>query len=176
MKYLFVCLFSLVSFLSIGQNIDIPAYYGRARTSPQMFRKGDVLQLNADSIYLVNAIRMAFYKSLHQQALKDEDPLLDSLVSFLSIINDYEKELRWYDTRLKNYEEVMETILSDGRYQFDNLSESLLNTKKEIKELKILVREADMRGYQPSFWEKTKMGIPYFIGGGIFAVFLLLSQ
>lgn len=105
----------LIAVFSIGQSksrVIVPENYCFSEQRPILFTIGDTVIVACDSIYLMNAKRYAFYKSIHEALLLDDDTV-------------YSKLLLSYELRLKEHHDTFERL-------FKNIDQADITTQNLI--------------------------------------------
>ncbi|PKP43612.1 MAG: hypothetical protein CVT95_12055 [Bacteroidetes bacterium HGW-Bacteroidetes-12] len=131
-KLILLIAFLSIAIISIGQiksKAIIPSNYCVSEQRPMLFTSGDTIVIECDSIYLMNAKRYAFYKSVHEALLQDDD-------------NVYRELLESYELRLTEHQDTYERLFSNLNLSdkitvdlIGSSQQSLASTQKSISNL-----------------------------------------
>jgi ElaB/YqjD/DUF883 family membrane-anchored ribosome-binding protein len=119
---IFLVLFTLITFICTAQNNGIkiiPSEYSSSNKSPLKFTLGDTLQINCDTIFIVNKGRYNFYKNIHSAIQNDNDSLCNML-------------LKAYEIRLQEHEKSFIELLENSRNAEKKALELLAFTQKSL--------------------------------------------
>ncbi len=125
--FIFIILFYSNQFAQDSANFTIPSSYEYSMEKPILINSGDLVKFEADSIYLVNKVRLAFYEELRNKLLTLDfncEPTFELYKSSLS-----------QNTLLVN--QLLENSESTNRLntKFINESQLLLNKQNETLNL-----------------------------------------
>jgi hypothetical protein len=119
-KLILLIAFLTIAIISLGQiksKVIIPSNYCISEQRPLLFTIGDTILVECDSIYMMNAKRYAFYKSVHEAFLKDNDAV-------------YGKLLESYELRLKEHQDTYERLFSNI-HQSDKITSDLVDSSQQ---------------------------------------------
>lgn len=108
---------ALISSAQIRSKVTIPSSYCLSEQRPLLFTIGDTILVECDSIYIMNAKRYAFYKSVHEAMINDDD-------------NVYNKLLESYELRLKQHQDSYEKLFSN-MHQSDKIASDLIESSQQ---------------------------------------------
>jgi len=105
----------------------ITSDFGLSNKSPLLIKAGDTLQIECDSVFLINKGRYNFYKNIHSSILINNDSTCTRL------LNSYEILLSEHE---KSYMELIENSRLAEKATFELLTStqnSLLDTQKTLE-------------------------------------------
>lgn len=143
-KTLFILVYILsISAFNLAQNVSfkiIPIEYGTSNKAPIMFISGDILQIDCDTVFVVNKGRYNFYKNIHLALQNDNDSicgklvkayefrLIDREISFQKIIENSRKSEK---AALEMLEFTQGTLISTQK-TLENTQLNLENTRRNL--------------------------------------------
>jgi len=136
-KFILFLLFtsSIISSLKAqnGNFKIITSDFGLSNKSPLLIKAGDTLQIECDSVFLINKGRYNFYKNIHSSILNNNDSTCTRL-------------LNSYEIRLSEHEKTFSKLIENSRIAekttFELLTEtqnSLSDTRKTLGDVQFLL-------------------------------------
>ena len=147
LQALVACL--LLSITLCGQADTVKVDFSESFASPLLFLSGANLNVQADSIYVMNAPRYRFYRDLHEAYLQKNTIALSDLVlkryeaslierdSFFTLlfVNNWETELRMtnMESEWRSLQNNLQQTLTASEILLKNSNQRLISTTQTLK-------------------------------------------
>ena len=134
MKQIAIILFFISSFNLFSQ-VNIPIEYQTDYATPLLFLKGEKLNIQIDSAYIVNSKTMHFYNELHKGVLENDFSDINSLN------NLYQEQVQFNAQQFRVLRQNQLNLQNQIRTQTDKMQGLSQEEKTRIKEIEKTIQE-----------------------------------